>query len=536
MVRKDIDLQDLIKIVSEIQEKDRQKKVSYENNSLMNFDFDTLKKEFDQKTTINEKLIFLKKIERNYPLNNSAYYLDLFLIEARLLEKEDIRCDIENSYQSRLKEINFKEKFLGFNNISVIRMEKYLAYRTNIRAGVIPYYDAQFMLLYIYELFFQIGVKDEYDGFDMLFFVLTYFINDANWVRDFAIRTSFEYIIEHNINLKNTSSYSKYREFIYKSIIHNYKELFLKKYYLCDGTKCMNKIIDLYYYTYYHSTNSDEKLKNELMKVFPDVLKKVTNYLTSKNVNINDLLYQKEIKTYQTNYVNKTELLSGTILLFDEFSISYKTDLAREISYYEYRIRPENEKVLKYICGEIEYYYQEKNQLFKKNRKKFPDEFNITIDDKKLSDIITNIVKGIMGVSLNKEFTLDTSKLDSIRQISDEVSMKLITEFDMEDEPIEQESLIINQDESDDEWGLLAKNLNDSQIELLTKINNNESIVELNKFAAKYHTLLEVMIENINDVAGQLIGDSLIDATDEDIYIYDEYKEQITNLKGGDRK
>ena len=536
MVRKDIDLQDLIKIVSEIQEKDRQKKVSYENNTLMNFDFDNLKKEFDQKPTINEKLIFLKKIERNYPLNNSSYYLDLFLIETRLLEKENIRCDIEYSYQSRLKEINLKEKFLGFNNISVIRMEKYLAYRTNIRAGVIPYYDAQFMLLYIYELFLQVGVKDEYDGFDMLFFVLTYFINDANWVREFALKISFEYIIEHNINLKNTSSYSKYREFVYKSVIHNYKELFLKKYYLCDDVKCTNKIIDLYYYTYYHSTNSDEKLKNELIQVFPNVLKKVTNYLTSKNVNINDLLYQKEIITYQINCISKTEPSSGKILLFDEFAISYETDLGRRISYYEYRIRPENERILKYICGEIEYYYQEKNQLLKKNRKKFPDEFNITIDDKKLSDIVTSIVKGTMGVSLNKEFILDTSKLDSIRQISDEVSMKLITEFDMEDEPIEEESIVVNQNTNDDEWDLLEKNLSNNQIELLTKINNNESITELNKFAAKCHTLLEVMIENINDVAGQLIGDSLIDATDEDIYIYDEYKEQIKNLKGGDRK
>lgn len=538
MAYKDIDLQDLIKIVSEIQEKDRQKKVIYQNNNSMNLDFDSLKEEFDQKPTISEKIIFLKKIERNYPLDDfsSKSFIDLFLIESRLLEKIDIKCDIDYNFQFRLKEINLKEKFFGFNNISAIRIEKYLAYRTYIRSGTIPYYDPQFILIYIYELFLKIGVKDEYDGFDMLFFILTYFINDANWVRGFALRTSFEYIIEHNINLANTSSYYKYREFVYKSLVYNYKELFLTKYYLCDYKRCINKIVDAYYYTYYHTNNSDTKLKNELLTIFPIVFQKVNKYLITNNVNLNDLLYQKDEQIFEINYINEPIEKNNSILLFDEFMINYKTSDKRVISYFEYRIHPENERILKYICGEIEYYYQEKNNLLKKSKKKFPTDLNITINKRKLSEIITNIVMETMGIKLGTEFVLDISKLDSIRQISDEVSMKLITEFDMEDEPIEEEKQMVSLEPVEDEWSLLAKQLSDNEIELLTKINEGTSTSELNKFAARCKTLLEVMIENINDISCQIIGDNLIDTTDENIYIYDDYKDQITNLKGGDNK
>ena len=46
----------------------------------------------------------------------------------------------------------------------------------------------------------------------------------------------------------------------------------------------------------------------------------------------------------------------------------------------------------------------------------------------------------------------------------------------------------------------------------------------------KNNKLLEVIIESINEKSMDLIEDNLVELQDEDIYIYDEYIEELKNV------
>ncbi len=543
-MHKDIDLQELIKIVSEIQAKDRNKKVVYGQQPTI--DINNVKQEFDSKAAIKEKIMVLKDFEHNYLFNNQDEnrYLKLFFEESKLLEKIKITWDTMYIHQTKLKEINLLENFVGFNNISPIRIEKYIAYRSAIRDGIIPYYDEQFILIYIYELFLNIGVRDEYDGFDMLFFVLTYFTNDAPWVKDFAIRVSFEYIVLYQLDISKTGSNKAYQTYLLNNLVRNYNAIFYKQYHSKGYLDNINRIFDSYYYTYHRVNSLTVEVLNTLKALLAKVVQELDNYfdnLKNKNskITLRDLLFTKCEKTIIKciKTLKPLSAASGEIILFDDFILKYQfnEDLKKtNIIYQDYKVQASNEKIFKYLCSEIEYYYMDQKQLPKKVKRKLSPDVDVLINDKSLSDIITMVIKKVIGIKISEEFLIDYTKLDSIRKISNEVSEKLITEFDLDLEKEEPKLTYLINDNNND-WEKLESSLSGVDLELLNKIYQQEDLNKLNQFALSNNSLLEVMVEQINNLASELIGDNLIEFGDE-IYIYDEHINEILKFKGWVKK
>lgn len=540
-MKKDIDLQDLIKIVSEIQNKDREKKVV--NEQKFDLTYENIKKEFDEKPTYSEKMVFIKKIERRYIVQNfdsETRYSDLFMIEGKILEKFDnVRETYYYKRPQKLKEIIISNIFTGYNSLLLSYYDEYFAYRTQLREGHIPFYDPQYIYLYIYELFFGIGVSDEYDGFEMLFFIVTYYRDETTWINEFAFKLLLEYILEHDIIVENTKSFKKFQEFIYDFIVYNHKDLFIKNNNSKGYNISINRFVESYCYTRQKSVIDTKSLYNYLYEELPKFLNKLDEKIKQISANkttLNDIIYTKEEKEISINPLFKHLKKDKTLNLFDNVNIKYKVSKSyyksNIIKYQEYRITQTKERILKYICSELEYAYNEKNYLPNRTRRKLVDELDILIDNQPLSSIIDSLLDLNQAKQQQKEFNVDLTKLDNIRQISNEVSEKLITEFDLEEQ---KEEIIIQKEEINNlnEWETLKNQLSKEELTILEMLINNEPFDKINKFAINNNNLLEVIIENINEIANDLIGDNLIEFIDTEVYIYDEYIEEIKNIIGG---
>lgn len=540
-MKKDIDLQDLINIVSEIQNKDREKRVV--NDEKLDLTYESIKKEFDEKPTYPEKIVFLKKIERRYLVQNfgsDTRYSDLFMIEGKILEKID--NEGETYYYKRpqkLKEIIISNGFTGYNSLPLSYYDEYFAYRTQLRGGHIPFYEPHFLYLYIYELFFGIGVCDEYDGFEMLFFIVTYYRNETIWINEFAFKLLLEYILEHNIIIENTKSFKNFQEFIYDYIVYNHKELFIKNNNSKGYNISINRFVESYCYTRQRSIIDTKSLYQYLYEELPKFLNKLDEkikQISDNKTTLNDIIYTKEEKEILINPLFKHLKKDKTLNLFDNIIIKYKvTNLDYKpniIKYQEYRITQAKERILKFICSELEYAYNEKNYLPNRTRRKLVDELDIIINNQPLSRIIESLLDLSKAKEKQKEFNVDLTKLDNIRQISNEVSEKLITESDLEEQ---KEDVNIQKEEINNlnEWEALKNKLSKEELTILEMLINNEPFENINKFAITNNNLLEVIIENINEIANELIGDNLIEFIDTEVYIYDEYIDEIKNIIGG---
>ncbi len=541
-MKRDIDLQDLIKIVSEIQAKDREKTVVQKENKF-DLNYDHLKSELKNKRTLDEKIIFLKRMERHFlaeHYNSETKYIDLFLLEGKLIEKMSIESeDIYYPRQRRLREIIITNNFMGYNSLIAINIERYLKYRTNIREGYVSHYESQFVLIYIYELFYGLGVNDEYDGFEMLFYILTTFISDAVWVKQFTFEILLEYIFEHNIKIEKCKSFMYFKNFYYDFVIYNHKELFLKdekqKGYLIS----LNRIIESYCYTHHRKTGSINKIATFLFNELPRFLRNLDIYLSElkdNEITLSDILFAKEEKTFTIYPLTTNKISCQEITLFDNIKVKCKERTKKNeqntVTYIQYRLTQTKERILGYICSELEYIYNENNNIPNRLRSNLTSDLDMIIGNKHLSEIIETIMNSYLRRKKQKALEFDFTKLDSIRQVSNEVSEKLITEFDIEEK--EPSVIKIEKPKNDlNEWKLLKTKLSINELKILEMLIKCESIEDLNKFALINNSLLEVIIEGINDKAYDIIDDNLIEFDDINIYIYDEYIEEVSKLIGG---
>jgi len=138
------------------------------------------------------------------------------------------------------------------------------------------------------------------------------------------------------------------------------------------------------------------------------------------------------------------------------------------------------------------------------------------------------------------EVTIDTSKLDKIRKEADETREKLIVEEEVSKQSIATE---FNDENSDAEIEQDSNNtdnasskLSELQVKVLNiLINEAQSIPSILVLSQKHKILPEVILESINEVFLDLIGDNIIETDDENPFIYEEYLEEVINVLGGNR-
>jgi len=135
---------------------------------------------------------------------------------------------------------------------------------------------------------------------------------------------------------------------------------------------------------------------------------------------------------------------------------------------------------------------------------------------------------------------IDTSKLDKIRSEAEEIQEKLtiateveemINDITINNMPTVVEEKIIVDNAAKNEWEQLFYNLSSVQrLTITTILSNSRFDDKLSELAKQNNVLVEVLLESINEIALECVGDNIIETSETPIYIYEDYIENIEEI------
>ena len=281
--------------------------------------------------------------------------------------------------------------------------------------------------------------------------------------------------------------------------------------------------------------------------VIPEIFKNLDKYFSENNLSFVNITFGKFKKKYWHVYENaiyfNNKLESDFVFKFKNLETYYR----KGNNYYKetFELSQYSKCIVGYILKNIEITLRECLK-FSKNLKvnissldelSSNAELYSVVTDKKFNMIINNTIKkyliehkteinNIITKEKKEEIVIDANKFNEIRKSSSRIQEKLIVEEENYLEKEEQiEIEIINS--SQDIFKNLIDNLNTVELDFLKKIVNNEPRNNLIDYSKQNNILFEIMIENINKVALETIGDNLIEDNSDEIIIYAEYIDSL---------
>ena len=428
-----------------------------------------------------------------------------------------------------------------YNNLTIYQLRSYFSWRTLIRNKLYKQTEQSYVFLYIYELLNKIGVKNEIDGLNKIIDLwqnYRAFDNSfdkylSNWVKDYYIinRINIDFnLIEEEFPIKNNDNLENISEIL----IGNYE----------------NKLEFLDSISNYHILKSkimEHKYNFLINLVIPEIFKNLDKYFSENNVSFVNITFGEFKKKYWNVYENaiyfNNKLESDFVFKFKNLETYYR----KGNNYYKetFELSQYSKCIVGYILKNIEITLRECLK-FSKNLKlniSSLDELSSNaelysiVTDKKFNMIINNTIKkyliehkteinNIITKEKKEEIVIDANKFNEIRKSSSRIQEKLIVEEENYLEKEEQVEIeIINS--SQDIFKNLIDNLNTVELDFLKKIVNNEPRNNLIDYSKQNNILFEIMIENINKVALETIGDNLIEDNSDEIIIYAEYIDSL---------
>lgn len=428
-----------------------------------------------------------------------------------------------------------------YNNLTIYQLRSYFSWRTLIRNKLYKQTEQSYVFLYIYELLNKIGVKNEIDGLNKIIDLWqNYRVFDnsfdkylSNWVKDYYIinRINIDFnLIEEEFPIKNNDNL----EDISEILIGNYE----------------NKLEFLDSISNYHILKSkimEHKYSFLINLVIPEIFKNLDKYFSENNLSFVNITFGKFKKKYWHVYENaiyfNNKLEIDFVFKFKNLETYYR----KGNNYYKetFELSQYSKCIVGYILKNIEITLRECLK-FSKNLKvnissldelSSNAELYSVVTDKKFNMIINNTIKkyliehkteinNIITKEKKEEIVIDANKFNEIRKSSSRIQEKLIVEEENYLEKEEQiEIEIINS--SQDIFKNLIDNLNTVELDFLKKIVNNEPRNNLIDYSKQNNILFEIMIENINKVALETIGDNLIEDNSDEIIIYAEYIDSL---------
>lgn len=428
-----------------------------------------------------------------------------------------------------------------YNNLTIYQLRSYFSWRTLIRNKLYKQTEQSYVFLYIYELLNKIGVKNEIDGLNKIIDLwqnYRAFDNSfdkylSNWVKDYYIinRINIDFnLIEEEFPIKNNDNLENISEIL----IGNYE----------------NKLEFLDSISNYHILKSkimEHKYSFLINLVIPEIFKNLDKYFSENNLSFVNITFGEFKKKYWNVYENaiyfNNKLESDFVFKFKNLETYYR----KGNNYYKetFELSQYSKCIVGYILKNIEITLRECLR-FSKNLKlniSSLDELSSNaelysiVTDKKFNMIINNTIKkyliehkteinNIITKEKKEEIVIDANKFNEIRKSSSRIQEKLIVEEENYLEKEEQVEIeIINS--SQDIFKNLVDNLNNIELDFLKKIINNEPRNNLIDYSKQNNILFEIMIENINKVALETIGDNLIEDNSDEIIIYAEYIDSL---------
>ncbi|MDR2898496.1 MAG: hypothetical protein LBU99_06725, partial [Spirochaetaceae bacterium] len=129
---------------------------------------------------------------------------------------------------------------------------------------------------------------------------------------------------------------------------------------------------------------------------------------------------------------------------------------------------------------------------------------------------------------------VDFGKLDQIRSDAAEIQGKLILYDDLPEEEVQPKASShapIIHDEIETAGGLegFVSRLSPEEREMVAIILDKQQ-QRLAQFALDKQLLIEVLLEHINEIALECIGDTVIDTGSDPVFIYDEYEKELSYM------
>lgn len=436
-----------------------------------------------------------------------------------------------------------------YNGLNIYQLRSYFSWRTFIRKNEFKPTQISYVYLYIYELINKIGIKNDIDGLNKLLEIWQYYRKYdlkldtyfPNWLRDYyiinnlridykALETEFPVRIEDDQKIINEIILGNYenklkfydRESDYhllKSKIMEHKYNFVVEMIIPPIFKNLDKYFNISGYSF------NEVLFGSVKRIDWEPFKWAIYYhnpiIADFNFTLNENEKYLKIKDnyYKEIFVKSSyrKPLMGYILKNIDITLRECFKISRGLKI--------NNNMLDSILN-----YDEKLYAFLINGK-IIDIINITIK-KYLIENKTKI-NNIINEKRKKDIIIDSEKFDSIRASSNRVQEKLIIEENEEIKPIIEEKKEEVIKESEDIFENLIANLNSVELEFIKKIINLNNRNNLINYCKENNILYEIMIENINNKALDLIGDNLIEDYSDEIIIYAEYIEKLKERLGG---
>lgn len=533
-MKKDIDLKDLIKIVTDIENKYRTTPIKKEEvNYHTSKDLEAV---FNSDMSIVEKLNELKMYEQSNPTRGLSGMQDQFLYEAQILDKITLYEDYYNSFYSTAGVLSQMDAYPSYRKMTLLELKRYLTWRTKLRNGVFTFANSKYIYTYVNEIYCSIGIKNKNEGFDILMFMLDNLILLSPRNENIFKQIVLEYIYLNNIEIEKTMSYDLFKNlFVYRESIFK------------DETKETEVLTEYILNNFSSETSFCTTYQKEIKTILRNVINKISKYLSRHNYSLKNLIYKYKTRIEEFKYINILIPLNNlslyqtrnNIKILEMLDIEFtnnKVFYKEAVSEYKYS------SILRYIIHRIEYLLRKKYRDRSIKKKQYPvftinNDFDKLLLSTEFIDLIENQIKddAEKEIIIKEEVKIDLSKLDQIRVISNEVSSKLITEADMDfEEEVKVEEKEI--EKTDNIWHNLFNSLTVKERNFLKIFIETSSIINLKQYCKDINMLLEVIVESINEKSMENIEDNIIELYDDEIIIYDDYIENIQEMLEGESR
>lgn len=455
----------------------------------------------------------------------------------------------------------------------------YFYWRSEVRNGRYPDTDLSYIFVYVYELINGVGWDDPKDGYEMLASLAAAYGGKYSQLNSYLVDWAADYVMVHALDIPFSTIATRFGgsldgELLNVELLRLFREEPIK---IPLSLLLMLSDYDLSRSKFFQGIG-----KSVVEEYIPRVIAMLNVYFTKKyqtgiidkfipdpqqELVIDRYLFRSSV--YDTSLYGRTFKLTyvpistqRSLRRFITHTIRYTENKLRELTGYKGRLREIilEAEVERLIDRFLEKEFEAKSRV----------QPNVTIDPDKLASLLvdTEHVQSLLtirgeegnapisvdagfpyneeadtpseGASVHEESNMEpfapdgswkegeSSVVTSMSNEADHPEVELLTDVVLNSG---EKPMKLRWDTSglDEEWSLFAASLNDYHIEALYALKSAFPQAELARVADTYGTMAELVIDEINDIAMESIGDLVIDGDQ----IVPDYAEFFEILKGG---
>lgn len=432
--------------------------------------------------------------------------------------------------------VPFMSYWPTYEHMTASQQKWYFYWRSEVRSERYPKTDLSYIFIYVYELINGIGWSDPKIGYELLDKISKAYganypqLNGylKEWISDFVLVHSLEVpLIEILARSGGTCSgeimdmellriFRDQPSRIYLDLLLTLSDYDLRrsKFYQESGK------LDLDLYLPRIVVMVDAYLQKtcgmKLIEKFPPGQEQITERYLYHSAVYDNTLYGRTItiKTIPIRSVAPLREYITQIIRFTENKL-------RDLRGFKGRLRG--------VCLEQEIEHLIERYLEKEFTQKVASEPVITIDEDKLAVLQqdTDYVRSMLTIEEEPEKAADTTVTQDASQLNASEEEEL-EKPEIDPQKCESAEIVWDTSKLDEEWSQFASLLSPCQLEALCAMISASATAQLERVAETYGTMPELIIDDINSLAMETIGDLVIDGD----RIADEYMDYFENLKG----